>query len=249
MQTFLAKCCVLAVIAAGFACTGDAARLFSHGRRLLEATTVPQMSQFGDAAPAAAAAAAADSPQAFEIPQTFHPDASPLSAAPTPASPATEPTEQNPPSPPHQAPADAPIGTPIITVLPPANGPATLLLENLLPGERLVVWIGVRDGRRASKPTTIAFDIVDGATGEAIEQRHASGDGLSTAHAPGRRVRIVGTVTASGFSLSKPQAAAGQVVRGGLLQIAPIDTLSGTPGPAEAVGQIQAMTVLRPGGL
>lgn len=41
MQSFLAKCAALGIVAGGFALTGDMGRLADRGRRLLDAPTVP----------------------------------------------------------------------------------------------------------------------------------------------------------------------------------------------------------------
>jgi len=42
MQTFLAKCTALAVLLGGFFVTGDVTKLAEQGKKLLNATTVPE---------------------------------------------------------------------------------------------------------------------------------------------------------------------------------------------------------------
>lgn len=64
MRILSAKCCVLALIAGGFAITGDAARVFARGRRVLESTTLPSHAADSPAEPTAAAAVAAAPPTA-----------------------------------------------------------------------------------------------------------------------------------------------------------------------------------------
>ena len=41
MQSFLAKCAALGIVAGGFTLTGDVGRLADRGRQLLDARTVP----------------------------------------------------------------------------------------------------------------------------------------------------------------------------------------------------------------
>ena len=57
MQSFLAKCAALGIVAGGFTLTGDVGRLVERGQRLLDAQTVP--SETPPAEPPAAVAAAA----------------------------------------------------------------------------------------------------------------------------------------------------------------------------------------------
>ena len=90
MRTLLAKCCVLALIAGGFAFTGDAGRVFARGRRVLESTTLPRhaadLPADSAAEPTAAAAVAATPPT------TPPPDHTPASdALPEPRVPAADP--------------------------------------------------------------------------------------------------------------------------------------------------------------
>ena len=81
MRTVLAKCCVLALIAGGFALTGDAGRVFARGRRVLESTTLPShaadLPADSAADPTAAAAVAAAPPSATPPNHTPASDAPP----------------------------------------------------------------------------------------------------------------------------------------------------------------------------
>ena len=93
----------------------------------------------------------------------------------------------------------------------PVSSPASLDLGSLRPGQRLTVWVG-------SPPVPHAFDIVDPATGEVLEQAAAGGHPSMTprrlqltADGPrssvitlGTRVRLVPLGIARGGSTADP---------------------------------------------
>lgn len=96
-------------------------------------------------------------------------------------------------------------------VPPPADGGLSAIdLRLLRPGDRLLVWV---------MGTPTAFDLVDPATGEAIQQPQT------------RRVRITGA--ADGHRL----------VRGGAATVQPLSGASGHTPAAERFGPVQAIAV------
>ena len=251
MRTFLAKCAVLALIAGGFAFTGDAGRLVARGKGVIEATTVPS-----DVAAEAAPLPTLPGPPPV-APSPSPAGAPPLPGAVSPGMMASDPpvTEAGvgghssvDPSAPSRAvpPADAPVGTPIATSPPPADAPTSVDISRLTSGERVVIWIGRHDARTRLAGRTIAFDVVDPASGECLEVRHPSGVDNAALHAPCRRVRIIGSV-AVGFFGTSGQVSAGKIVTKQSLQISPVAFDGATPAAGiETIGPILALTVARP---
>ncbi|NBV46544.1 MAG: hypothetical protein EBR86_13130 [Planctomycetia bacterium] len=183
MQSFLARCCLLAVLAAGFVCTGDAARLLRTAARLMNSTHVPGL------APAPGAHGAAPEPAVAPVTSAA---ASRLPAAgvalPLPLDPSTPATTG----------PDAPVSRPIGP--PPADGPVSIRLADLAPGTRVLVWIG-HGSRRDPLRTVevIALDVIDPVTGEALEYRHAGTGSDDGSPLPPRRVRLPeGTISRGG---------------------------------------------------
>lgn len=171
MQTFLAKCTALAVLLGGFFVTGDVTKLAEQGKKLLNATTVPEAG-LAEAIPAPAQPAAHLEPQPA-------------------AAPAPEPAVASEPAPhPH-----APLGRRVTRPAPPANSPAALELASLRAGDRLLVWVG----RSPATTAVIAYDIVDPAAGEALEHRHLFEDESAVVHAVPRRVQLAGDSLRAGW--------------------------------------------------
>ena len=267
MRTLLAKCCVLALIAGGFAFTGDAGRVFARGRRVLESTTLPRhtadLPADSAAEPTAAAAVAATPPT------TPPPDHTPASdAPPEPRVPATdpvgsesaeaEPAAEAPASSTPRAlapPADAPIGAPRAGMALPSSSPESIDLATLSPGDRIVVWVGRRGSRKETAGSmTIALDVIDPKSAEVLEQRHAGGGEQGASHAPLRRIRILGSATESFLGGVTPTGPSGRISRRQSLRIVPIDRTPARqdanasqpePPPVETIGPVQAMAVTR----
>ena len=264
MRTVLAKCCVLALIAGGFAFTGDAGRVFARGRRVLESTTLPSHAADSAAHPTAAAAPLSATP-----PTTPPPDHTPASdALPEPRVPAADPVgsesaeAERPAEAPAPAtpralapPADAPIGAPRAGMALPASSPESIDLATLSPGDRIVVWVGRRGSRKETAGSmTIALDVIDPKSAEVLEQRHAGGGEQGASHAPLRRIRILGSATESFLGGVTPTGPSGRISRRQSLRIVPIDR---TPArqdanasqpeqaPVETIGPVQAMAVTR----
>ena len=239
MQSFLAKCAAVGIVAGGFTLTGDVGRLADRGRRLIDARTVPS-----EAAVDTAAGVAVDAgreqhgvqevapPPPREIPPGSVPvrsDAAPAVAAPrSPSTSADRPTTWIIPG---EAPADAPVGRTFTVPTPPTSGPDSLDLRQLTAGRRVLVWVRrPAVTGRGSATDLIAFDIIDPRSAEALEHRHAAlshGSQATTVHAAARRVVIVGDAT-------------GRIVRGGTLGLAPLHGVNGL-GPAEKAGTIVAI--------
>lgn len=179
MQSFLARCCLIAVLAAGFVCSGDAGRLLRAVTRVVNTTQVPGLAP-GASAPGDGAAA---------------------TGAPFPASPAAAPVRLD-PGPAIASGRDAPVNHPI--GLPPSDGPATVRLSELAAGSRVLVWIGHGTRRDPLRPVeVIALDLVDPVTGDVLEYRHAgtvAGDGPAV---PPRRVRLPGGSVSKGADLER----------------------------------------------
>ncbi len=260
MRTVLAKCCVLALIAGGFAFTGDAGRVFARGRRVLESTTLPRHAAESTAEGPSAAAAdqgtplsgheavavAPSEPQAPAGKPVGSESAPPNAAAETPASPT--PRAFTPP-------ADAPIGTPAAGMAPPPSSPESIDLATLSPGDRILVWVGRRGSRKGTAGSmTIALDVIDPQSAEVLEQRHAGGGEQGASHAPFRRIRILGSATESFLGGVTPTGPPGRISRRQSLRIVPIDrapsqqdTNANQPEQAliETIGPVQAMAVVR----
>jgi hypothetical protein len=214
MQSFLAKCAVLGIVAGGFTLTGDLGRLADRGRRLVDATGVPTDGSPGHAEPAAAAVTPAG--------------AAPSAAAPTPAPvPAVRAQPQARPLP-GDAPADAPIGRPV-PPLPSSGGVAAVDLRQIAPGSRVLVWVR-RPGAAAlghGDRELIALDVIDPSTGEALEHRPAAVGDRSPSHAVPRRVAV---------AADQP----GRIARGDTLRLAPVRGVNGT-GSVEEIGRVLAI--------
>ena len=250
MRTLLAKCCVLALIAGGFAFTGDAGRVFARGRRVLESTTLPR-----DAVEAPLDHPHELAPSPTKMPSAPRVDVAPPVAPESAGPPVTTAAEPAPPSastesPPTLPPADAPIGTPIMLTSPPATSPETIDLPTLSPGDRVIVWVGrggARTGRGGGR--TIALDIIDPATAEVLEQGHVGTGEQGQNHAPLRRIRILGTVTEGFFGGLTPMGPAGRITRGQSLRIVPVEPSASQQGfgatGAEVIGPVLAMVVAR----
>lgn len=165
MENFLPKAAVLAVVAGGFAFTGDLGWLATKGLRVLNAADVAAPS-LGDAA-----AAVAPAPMG------------PLAPAPTPV-PAPSPAA----APVSPVPAADPV-TPaaVAEMKPPAGGLDQIAWTSLRPGDRVIVWLAAAGHR------CLVLDVVDPATGEALayEVAAVAEDGRPlTAAAPPSRVVV-----------------------------------------------------------
>lgn len=220
MQTFLAKCTALAVLLGGFFVTGDVAKLAEQGKKLLNATTVPEAGPVEDALPPEPAAAVPHQAAAQPVNQ-------PPAAVPAPVpSPASAPAPAIVPHP------GAPLGHRVTRPMPPADTPAALDLSTLRAGDRLLVWVG----RSPATTAVIAYDIVDPAAGEALEHRHLFEDEDAAVHAVPRRVRIAGDSIRGGL-----------IMRGGMLRLLPAGIVHGTRAAqqAETLGPVRAMQVQR----
>ena len=272
MRTVLAKCCVLALIAGGFALTGDAGRVFARGRRVLESTTLPShaadLPADSAAHPTAAAAPPSAAPLSAAPPSATPPDHTPASdAQPEPRVPAADPvsSESATPVPPATtpapstqralAPADAPIGTPRAGMTLPTSSPESIDLATLSPGDRIVVWVGRRGNRKETAGSmTIALDVIDPKSAEVLEQRHAGGGEQGASHAPLRRIRILGSATESFLGGVTPTGPSGRISRQQSLRIVTVDRAparqdanasQSEQAPVETIGPVQAMAVVR----
>jgi hypothetical protein len=189
MRTFLARCTMLGLLVGGFALTGDAGWIISKGQSLLDATTVPSVADGWSDQPAAPPP---DPETAADLPPPIEPAARPPAA---------------------YGPVDVQV-TPSLaapTELPPAGGgEAVVDLRLLRPGRRVRLWTG---GKIA------VFDIVDPATGEAIQQPVT------------RRVRISGTLDPH------------RIERGGMIVVQPRAGISGHQPTAETLGPVQAIGI------
>ena len=129
------------------------------------------------------------------------------------------------PAPPAPAEArDAPVGHPVSAPRLPVSTLESLDLRTLSPGRRLAVWVG-------TPPTLVAFDLVDPATGEVLEQELTQAGGVP--HAIPRRVRLEG-------DSSRPL-----IVRGGALRLTPLGVAygGGPAGTTETLGPVRAIEV------
>jgi hypothetical protein len=233
MQSFLAKCTAVGIVAGGFTLTGDVGRLADRGRQLLHETDVPK-----DQAPAQEPAPAAG-PSVAVAPATAAPQVSAAPRQPAPPPPAATPSPAPADKPwrlPGDAPADAPVGSPVAARVPVSGGVASVDLRRLAAGDRMFVWLRrpAAAARGDDGSDLIALDIIDPATGEALEHRHAA---VSTGprgpiHAAPRRVLVA-------------VDAAGRLARGDVLRLAPLRGVHGT-GPQEDVGRVLALDVQPP---
>ncbi|MFM8379298.1 MAG: hypothetical protein ACKOB1_08235, partial [Planctomycetia bacterium] len=120
---------------------------------------------------------------------------------------------------------DAPLGRPVDALRLPMSTLETVDLRALGPGARVTVWVG-------SPPAAIAFDIVDPASGEVLEQSASLSGGGPLAVS--RRLRLEG-------ASSRPT----QIDRGGMLRMVPLGVAYGSrpAGPAETLGPVRALEV------
>jgi hypothetical protein len=203
MRTFLARCMMLGLLVGGFALTGDAGWILQKGQSLLNATTVPSATDlWGEPASAASADEPADP---WAAPAMTDP-VNPAAAAPPPAE---HPHAVSP------GPAVGPVDVQVAPSLaspaepPPAGGgEAVVDLRLLRPGQRVRLW---------TSGGVVAFDLVDPAAGEAIQQPWT------------RRVRISGRVDPH------------RIERGGMIVVQPRAGISGHQPPAETLGPVQAI--------
>lgn len=230
MRTFLAKCSAVALIAGGFALTGDAGRLLARGRGVIDATTIPQ----------AAAPSAPAPPVVSDAPAVVEAE----SAATPPAQPATAPASAASSLPASPPPPDAPVGSPAPRFVPGGTAQTTVHVTALSPGDRILVWIGKNAARGTVAP--LAFDVVDPVTGDAIELRHASGDDRRSPLAPRRRVRLEGSLQQGMFAGSRSALVGGRIDVQRALVLSSIDP----PGTArssatsETIGPVVGLRVV-----
>lgn len=174
MQSFLARCCLVALLVTGFVCTGDVSRLSRGLGRLVGASDVPH------------AAAPAHEPSAVSPPDEQAPEAKP--SQPTSALlPLGRFDVEDHSDPLASRPIDA----------PPTNGIAVVEVATLAPGTRIHVWIG-QGGRwvRRRAVEVIRLDVIDPAAGEVLEYRHCATAASDTPPLPPRRMRLpTGVIT------------------------------------------------------
>jgi hypothetical protein len=205
MQSFLSKLAGFGVIVGGFAATGDLRHLVDRGTKLVNATTVPVDAETEPA-----------SPPPGPVPQP---------AYAVQAVPAVQPVQSAPAAPAPADARDAPVGHPVAAARLPVSTLESLDLRTLAPGKRLAVWVG-------TPPALVAFDVVDPASGEVLEQQLTQAG--EAPHAIPRRVRLEGDT-------SRPR----QIVRGGSLRLSPLGIAHGASpaGPTETLGPVRAIQV------
>lgn len=139
------------------------------------------------------------------------------------AAPVIPPVQPAPPAPAEAR--DAPVGHPVSAPRLPVSTLESLDLRTLAPGKRLAVWVG-------TPAALVAFDIVDPASSEVLEQQLAQAGGAP--HAIPRRIRLEGDG-------ARPQ----QILRGGTLRLSPLGVAYGASpvGPTETLGPIRAIEV------
>jgi hypothetical protein len=207
MRTFLARCTMLGLLVGGFALTGDAGWILQKGQSLLNATTVPSATDLWGGP---AAAETTDEPAA--------PWGSP---APSMAAPVNQPAAAPPPAEhSHAGLPGSPLGPVDVQVapslaalaepLPAGGGESVVDLRLLRPGQRVRLWTG---------GGIVAFDLVDPAAGEAIQQPWT------------RRVRVSGAIDPH------------RIERGGMIVVEPRAGISGHQPPAETLGPVQAIAI------
>jgi hypothetical protein len=228
MQSFLAKCAALGIVAGGFTLTGDVGRLAERGQRLLDARTVPSetpaksmndghsaSAQVAEAPPSAAAPVMASQPAGQMA--TTAPQAAPAPARSLPSVPLL----------------DAPIGRAVAVPAPPPKGPDSIDLRHVPAGSRILVWVRRSGSTGRSRSTDlIALDLIDPNTGEALEHRHAAmthGSEGTTVHAAPRRVVITRDAT-------------GRIAKAAMLRVTPLHGVLGL-GSEEAIGTVLALDV------
>jgi hypothetical protein len=144
---------------------------------------------------------------------------------PLPVAPAPAPTITEPPSAPPAVHRDAPLGRPVDALRLPTSTLDTVDLRSLAPGARVTVWVG-------SPTAMVAFDVVDPALGEVLEQSASQPGGGP--QAVSRRLRLEG-------ASSRPT----RIDRGGMLRLTPLGVAYGSrpAGPAETLGPVRAIEV------
>jgi hypothetical protein len=228
MQSFLAKCAALGIVAGGFTLTGDVGRLAERGQRLLDARTVPSETTAEPVIEGhAASAQATEAPRAAAATVMASQPAGQLAAAVPPAAPAPARTLPSVPL------LDAPIGRAVAIPPPPAKGPDSIDLRQVPAGSRVLVWVR-RSGStaRSRSINLIALDLIDPNAGEALEHRHAAmthGSAGTTVHAAPRRVVIT-------------RDAANRIAKGAMLRVTPLHGVIGL-GSEEAIGTVLAVDV------
>lgn len=239
MQSFLAKCAAIGIVAGGFAVTGDLARLADRGRQLIDATGVPtdrSTASEPSAAPQAAAATSAVLPSIATAPSRPAPSPQPTAPASTATVAVSPAPTEKPWRLPGDAPADAPVGRPVSPPKPASGGVDHVEVQRLPAGARVLVWVPQSGaaGRGPGGTDLIALDIIDPATGEALEHRHAGVNAGTRApiHAAPRRVRIV-------------TDASGRMTRGDALRLEPLRGVNGA-GRREDLGRVLALDVNAP---
>ena len=228
MQSFLAKCAALGIVAGGFTLTGDVGRLAERGQRLLDARTVPSETT---AQPVTNGHDA--TPQTTEAPQSAPAVASQSAGQPAPAAVSASPSPAHTRSLPSVPLLDAPVGRTVAIPPPPTNGPDGVDLRHVPAGSRMLVWVRRPGSAGRSRSTDlIALDLIDPNTGEALEHRHAAmthGSEGTTVHAAPRRVVITRDAT-------------NKIAKGGTLRITPLHGVIGL-GNEEAIGTVLAVEV------
>jgi len=232
MQSFLAKCAALGIVAGGFTLTGDVGRLAERGQRLLDARTVPSETPAEPMTEGhAASAQASETPQAAAAPVMAPQPAGQLATT------TTVPTAAPAPAPARALTSvpllDAPIGRAVAVPPPPAKGPDSIDLRHVPSGTRMLVWVKRSGSTGRSRSTDlIALDLIDPNTGEALEHRHAAmthGSEGTTVHAAPRRVVITRDAT-------------GRIAKGAMLRVTPLHGVIGL-GSEEAIGTVLALDV------
>lgn len=235
MQSFLAKCAAVGIVAGGFAATGDLGRLAERGQRLLEARTVPHApttESIPETTVVSAPVTAAGAATTFEKPlpaQPFTPAADPVPGAAASAAPASRAAELF--STPDVPPA---LGRPVAVPAPPAAGPDSIDVRHLAAGQRVLVWLR-KPGVAAAGRTVdlLALDVIDPETAAALEYRH-----LEEHHAPTAAAQAA--VYAAPRRVVVGPADAGRIIRGTALRVAPVRGVHGT-GPSETLGTVLAL--------
>lgn len=226
MRAFLARCAAVGLIVGGFALTGDAGRLLARSRGVIEATTIPQATD--SAAPLPSGGTPTDGRSAVAA---AAPASEPGSSATAPAS-----SERSGSAIDHAA--DAPLGSAPSRIVPDRSARSSLGIASLAPGDRILVWLG-RGSPRATAP--LAYDVVDPATGDAIEVGHAAGDDRLAAHAPRRRVRLEGSTRRSTFTRSESAIDAGRIEVDRWLRLSAVGSHAA---PSETIGPVVAIQVV-----
>lgn len=218
MQSLLARCFALALIAGGFALTGDVARLVERGRRVIEGRGTQRGAR---SQPAEATAGPAAAPQADPPPAPTEPPAvaDAASSAARPRDPA----------------ADDPVGRRVAVPSPPPGGPAAIEPRALAVGDRVLVWLRP-EGRANREGDLVALDIIEPVSAEALLHRHAA---LAYADQGGVQAAPRRVVIGAG--------SAARISRGDRLRLAPVHGVNGRGG-LEDLGAVIAIDIVRGGG-